>query len=315
VKLQILPDDGLAGTVAAIKQAKTSLDLTIFRFDRPEIEKALHAAVARGVKVRALVAHTNRGGEKLLRKLEQRLLAGGVTVTRTGDELLRYHGKMLIVDNRTLHVMLFNYTALDARSRSFAIVARNRALVAEAVRLFEADAARQPFSPPARQLVISPDNARTALSAFIRGARKELLIYDPKVSDGSMVRALEDRHALVECFRDDGGHCTLNPRCRLKARLAAARKTEEERLAKEHAPMAQDSMGWSAVSTIFAGAVDSVTSAVSVEHCPPSRWTAAATSASAPSSRPTARIDAPERPKRIAVARPIPLDAPVTMTC
>jgi len=193
VKLQILPDDGLAGTVAAIKQAKTSLDLTIFRFDRPEIEKALHAAVARGVKVRALVAHTNRGGEKLLRKLEQRLLAGGVTVTRTGDELLRYHGKMLIVDNRTLHVMLFNYTALDARSRSFAIVARNRALVAEAVRLFEADAARQPFSPPARQLVISPDNARTALSAFIRGARKELLIYDPKVSDGSMVRALEDR--------------------------------------------------------------------------------------------------------------------------
>ena len=193
MKLQILPDDGLAGTVAAIKQAKTSLDLTIFRFDRPEIEKALHAAVARGVKVRALVAHTNRGGEKLLRKLEQRLLAGGVTVTRTGDELLRYHGKMLIVDNRTLHLMLFNYTALDARSRSFAIVARNRALVAEAVRLFEADAARQPFSPPARQLVISPDNARTALSAFIRGARKELLIYDPKVSDGSMVRALEDR--------------------------------------------------------------------------------------------------------------------------
>ncbi len=193
MKLQILPDDGLAGTVAAIKQAKKTLDLTIFRFDRPEIEKALHAAVARGVKVRALVAHTNRGGEKLLRKLEQRLLAGGVTVTRTGDELLRYHGKMLIVDNRTLHLMLFNYTALDARSRSFAIMARNRALVAEAVRLFEADAARQPFAPPARQLVISPDNARTALSAFIRGARKELLIYDPKVSDGSMVRALEDR--------------------------------------------------------------------------------------------------------------------------
>ena len=145
MKLQILPDDGLAGTVAAIEQAKTSLDLTIFRFDRPEVEKALHAAVARGVKVRALVAHTNRGGEKLLRKLEQRLLAGAVTVTRTGDELLRYHGKMLIVDNRTLHLLLFNYTALDARSRSFAIVARNRALVAEAVRLFEADAARQPF--------------------------------------------------------------------------------------------------------------------------------------------------------------------------
>ena len=193
MKLLTLPDDGLTGAVAAIKQAKTSLDLTIFRFDRPEVEKALYAAVARGVKVRALVAHTNRGGEKLLRKLEQRMLEAGVTVTRTGDELLRYHGKMLIVDKRTLHLMLYNYTALDARSRSFAVIARNRALVAEAVRLFEADATRQPFTPPARQLVISPDNSRTMLTAFIKGARKELLIYDPKVSDSSMVRLLEDR--------------------------------------------------------------------------------------------------------------------------
>ena len=41
---------------------------------------------------------------------------------------------------------------------------------------------------------------------------------------GEVVRALEERHALVECFRDDGGTCVLKPRCRLKARLAAARE-------------------------------------------------------------------------------------------
>ena len=41
---------------------------------------------------------------------------------------------------------------------------------------------------------------------------------------GEVVRALEDRHALVECFRDDGGNCVLLPRCRLRARLAAARE-------------------------------------------------------------------------------------------
>ena len=41
---------------------------------------------------------------------------------------------------------------------------------------------------------------------------------------GEVVRALEARHALVECFRDDGGTCVLTPRCRLKARLAAARE-------------------------------------------------------------------------------------------
>ena len=38
------------------------------------------------------------------------------------------------------------------------------------------------------------------------------------------LRALEGPHALVECFRDDGGACVLTPRCRLKAKLAAARE-------------------------------------------------------------------------------------------
>jgi Rrf2 family nitric oxide-sensitive transcriptional repressor len=41
---------------------------------------------------------------------------------------------------------------------------------------------------------------------------------------GEVVRALEARHALVECFRDDGGSCVLTPRCGLKVRLAAARE-------------------------------------------------------------------------------------------
>jgi Rrf2 family transcriptional regulator, nitric oxide-sensitive transcriptional repressor len=41
---------------------------------------------------------------------------------------------------------------------------------------------------------------------------------------GEVVRALEQRQALVECFRKDGGDCVLKPRCRLKARLAAARE-------------------------------------------------------------------------------------------
>ena len=39
-----------------------------------------------------------------------------------------------------------------------------------------------------------------------------------------VVRALEGGSALVECFRDDGGDCVLLPRCRLKAKLAAARE-------------------------------------------------------------------------------------------
>lgn len=40
---------------------------------------------------------------------------------------------------------------------------------------------------------------------------------------GEVVRVLERHQPLVECFRADGGACTLTPSCRLKKHLAAAR--------------------------------------------------------------------------------------------
>src|SRR5262245_10982846 len=101
MKLIVQPDMGVTPIVTAIKQARKALDILIFRLDRQEITRALEAAVARGVNVRALIAHKNRGGEKTLRKLEQRLLAAGVTVSRTADDLVRYHGKLMIVDGRS----------------------------------------------------------------------------------------------------------------------------------------------------------------------------------------------------------------------
>ncbi|WP_373090100.1 Rrf2 family transcriptional regulator [Sneathiella sp.] len=45
-----------------------------------------------------------------------------------------------------------------------------------------------------------------------------------KVTLGEVIRYLEQRHALVECFRQDGGNCLLTPSCRLKARLFEARE-------------------------------------------------------------------------------------------
>ena len=194
MKLIIQPDDGVAPTVTAIKQARKSVDILIFRLDRHEITRALEDAVSRGVTVRALIAHTNKGGDKTLRKLELRLLAGGVTVSRTADDLVRYHGKMVIIDNRTLHVYGFNFTRLDvARSRSLGVITRNAKLVQEALKLFNADDARQPYTPTSNRLIVSPENARERLTSFIAGARRELLIYDPQVSDEAMLRLLAQR--------------------------------------------------------------------------------------------------------------------------
>jgi len=40
---------------------------------------------------------------------------------------------------------------------------------------------------------VSPVNARTELSVFIKKARRQLWIYDPKIADKSILRLLEDR--------------------------------------------------------------------------------------------------------------------------
>ena len=193
MKLIIQPDDGVTPLVQAVKSAKKAIDIVIFRFDRLELEKALEAAVARGVVVRALIAHTNRGGEKMLRKLELRLLDAGVTVARTADDLPRYHGKMMLVDE-TLHVFGFNYTRLDIeKSRSFGIVTDDAKLVKEGCALFEADCTRQPYTPKHDEFVVSPESSRQALTEFIKKAKKELLIYDAKISDRLMLRLLAER--------------------------------------------------------------------------------------------------------------------------
>ena len=180
--------------VAAIKKARKSVDIVIFRFDRAEIEAALQAAAKRGVSVSALITYTNHGGEKSLRKLEMRLLDAGVTVSRTADDLVRYHDKLLIVDRRVLYVFSFNFTHLDIdHSRGFGIVTRKAPLVQEALKLLAADSNRTPYVAGVDSFVVSPVNARKQLLALIGRAKKELLIYDPKIDDREMVRALNER--------------------------------------------------------------------------------------------------------------------------
>ncbi len=193
MKLIIQPDDGIAPLMKAVRTAKKTVDIVIFRFDRADLEEALEAAVARNVVVRALIAHTNRGGEKTLRKLEARLLKSGVIVARTADDLPRYHAKMMLVDG-ALYVFGFNYTKLDiVKSRSFGVMTRDAKLVKEAAALFEADTVRQPYVPSHPRLVVSPETSRVRLAAFIKATKRELLIYDEQVTDNAMQKLLQDR--------------------------------------------------------------------------------------------------------------------------
>jgi phosphatidylserine/phosphatidylglycerophosphate/cardiolipin synthase-like enzyme len=194
VKLIIEPADGVAPLLSAIKNAKKSVEIAIFRFDRKDVAAELEAAADRGVRVTALIVFANRGGEQNLRKLELRFLDAGIIVARSSDDLIRYHGKYILIDRRVLYMLSFNFTHLDIdHSRGFGIVTTNAIWVHEAGRLFRADCTRTKYAPKIETFVVSPVNSRSVLGAFLKRAKKELLIYDPKVADKEMLRILQER--------------------------------------------------------------------------------------------------------------------------
>lgn len=190
----IQPRDGITPLLDGINQATESVEIVIYRLDLLEIELALVEAAARGLRVHALITYTNKEDLPEIKKLEKRLTERKVTVTRTAEDLIRYHSKVMIIDRRKLYLLTFNFTFLDIHhSRSFGVIAEDPHLVAEAVQLFSADVAGKTHKAGSKYFVISPNNARQKLSEFILGARKQLLIYDGKLNDSQILKLLANR--------------------------------------------------------------------------------------------------------------------------
>lgn len=190
----VQPRDGIEPLLQGIRNARQSVEIVIYRLDRLEIEQALIEAAWRGVHVHALITYTNREDLKEIKKLEKRLTDAGVLVTRTAEDLVRYHSKVMIIDRSRLFLLTFNFTFLDIHhSRSFGVITEDPLLLNEAIGLFEADTLQINHVPEAAPFVVSPVNSRQKLTAFIQGAERQLLIYDGKLTDAQMIRQLEDR--------------------------------------------------------------------------------------------------------------------------
>ena len=135
--------------------------------------------------VRALIAHTNRGGEKSLRKLELRLLEAGrhrrahrrrpAALSRQDDDRRR---------RRSTSSASTTPSSTSSKSRSFGIVTtRHAAGQGGDARCSRPTARASPTRRDYDRLVVSPESSRELLTEFIEGAKKQLLIYDAKVSD------------------------------------------------------------------------------------------------------------------------------------
>lgn len=100
-------------------------------------------------------------------------------------------------------------------------------MAGEPARTFTAEEIAREFAISRNHLTkVVRDLAGAGFVETQRGAGGGMRLARPAeaITLGQVVRALEERHAMVECFRADGGACVLTPQCRLKGRLAAARE-------------------------------------------------------------------------------------------
>jgi hypothetical protein len=91
-------------------------------------------------------------------------------------------------------MLSFNFTHLDIdHSRGFGIQTTHAPWVREAAQLFRADCMRTKYVPKTDTFIVSPANARKELDSFLKKAKTQLLIYDPKISDTDILRTLQAR--------------------------------------------------------------------------------------------------------------------------
>ena len=73
------------------------------------------------------------------------------------------------------------------------VATKNKTIVSEAIKLFEADSTRQPYTAATTAFSSARRTRARGCRKFIKGAKKELLIYDMKISDRQMIKLLQER--------------------------------------------------------------------------------------------------------------------------
>jgi phosphatidylserine/phosphatidylglycerophosphate/cardiolipin synthase-like enzyme len=194
LSLIIQPGDSFFPIVDAIDSATQNIKMTIFRMDDPIVRDAMSYAVARGVKVQALVAPSAKGWNKRNKKLTDELAKLGIEVRMTKarkEKIKRYHYKMMTIDDLQSLVLTFNPTQKNLHyARDFGLLIRDQEITTELNRLFEADWHGNVFKPRDLPLVISPYNSRRKLIELLESAERSIRIMDAKVEDQQVMGLL-----------------------------------------------------------------------------------------------------------------------------
>jgi phosphatidylserine/phosphatidylglycerophosphate/cardiolipin synthase-like enzyme len=198
-------EDRRSTILNVIRNARRSIQLSLFRCNDSKIVAELGRASARGVTIDALVTSRAKGRKSKLRKLRAALEEAGAFVHPYDDPVVKYHAKYLVADDGPAIVASCNFTHKCFKKTCDALVMTYDPEVVAGLRaLFWADRDRKglPAGLPSR-LIIGPERARRQFTALVEQAQSSIRLIDPKVSDPGLVTLLNARRASglsVEIF-------------------------------------------------------------------------------------------------------------------
>jgi cardiolipin synthase A/B len=190
--LVVLPEDSAQPILDAIHSAEKSLRVKMFVFSDAHILAAVIKAHQRGVKVRIMLNPTRRDGEKENGDTRERLSEAGIEVIDSTPAFDLTHEKSMVVDDKSAWIMSLNWQQKNlVETRDYAVVTSHAHEVAEIIECFEADWARQTFTPGDHSHMIwCVGNGRQRISEFIDNAKHSLWVQNERYQDPLIIERL-----------------------------------------------------------------------------------------------------------------------------
>ncbi|VVC76176.1 Major cardiolipin synthase ClsA [Aquicella siphonis] len=190
-QLIIEPDMGRKPVLDAIQDAKNSVELVMYGFTDEVLLDALVQKKQKGKTVKILLERSPYKADNENHKTIARLNHEHVSWRGNIPPLRLIHQKTLILDGSKAIVMTFNFThSTFKKERNFALVIDDPMRVSAIRALFSSDWNQTAGFNHLPDLIVSPDDSRTKLTALIQQAKSSLKIYAQNINDYKITGAL-----------------------------------------------------------------------------------------------------------------------------
>lgn len=198
--LVLAPEERREAVLNVIRSAQQRLLLSVFRCTDYLVLDELAEAVARGVRVEALLTPRAKVEEtKKLKELGTLLEGIGIEVRRYCDPIVKYHAKYVVADDGPALVATLNFTEKCFTNTCDSLLVTHDAGVIRSLQtLFEIDSAAAEHELPeslTERLIVGPDQSRARFTALIESARQSVRIIDHKVADPTLIALLKEKKA------------------------------------------------------------------------------------------------------------------------